>query len=290
MRHIDPFALEMLITVADTGGFTAAADRLGRTQSAVSTRIADVERMLGHRLLERTPRGVKLTPTGERLVAHARRWLQMERRMLDEIVGGKPSGRVRLGMPDDYVDVFLKPLVARFAAEHPTVEIEVRCDLSRQIEAEFGEGKHDLAVITRDHLKPTGELLRADRMVWVAARTHRPALDEPLPLALFTETCRMRPRILTALERAGLAYRIAYVSSHTAGVASAVESGIGITALVESTIPPTLRRITPEEGLPDLPIAEVAMLVSAQPSAATARLALAFRAAFAGRQDLLLSA
>lgn len=283
MRHVDPFALEMLITVADLGGFTAAADKLGRTQSAVSTRIADLEQDIGKRLLERGARGVTLTEAGEKLVGHARRWLHQEKLMLNDIKGLPALGRVRLGMPDDYVDVFLRPIVARFAREHPQLEIEVRCDLSRQIEADFSQGRFDLAVITRDHLKPTGELLRAEPMVWVAARSHRPEDDDPLPLALFSETCRMRPRILAALDQAHRAHRVAYVSSHTAGVLSAVESGFCVTALVQSTVPGDLRRLGGESGLPELPSAEVAMLTPARPEPAAQRLADAFREAFAKR-------
>ena len=284
MRHVDPFALEMLITVADMGGFTAAADKLGRTQSAVSTRIADLEKDFGQRLLDRGARGVTLTAAGEKLVGRARRWLQQERLMIDDIRGAPAQGRVRLGMPDDYVDVFLRPIVARFAQEHPQVEIEVRCDLSRQIEADFAEGKFDLGVITRDHLKPSGELLRADPMIWVAGKGHRPELESPLPLALFSESCRMRPRILAALDRAQAPHRIAYVSSHTAGVVSAVESGFCVTALAESTVPQTLRRIGKEAALPDLPRAEIALLMPLRPNAAAARLGEAFREVFLSRQ------
>lgn len=281
MRHLDPFALEMLVTVADLGRFTAAADKLGRTQSAVSTRIADLEKDFGQMLLERGTRGVTLTAAGEKLVGHARRWLQQERVMLDDMKGGPAMGRVRLGMPDDYIDVFLRPIVARFAREHPQVEIEVRCDLSKQIEADFGAGRFDLAVIARDHLKPSGELLRADQMVWVAAKGHRPELETPLPLALFSETCRMRPRIIEALDRTQRVHRIAYVSSHTTGVVSAVESGFCLTALSESTVPASLRRLGVEAALPDLPTVEIAMLTPIRPNAAAGRLASAFREAFA---------
>lgn len=283
MRHVDPFALEMLITVADMGGFTAAADKLGRTQSAVSTRIADLEKDLGQRLMIRGARGVTLTAAGEKLIGHARRWLMQERLMLDDVKGIPALGRVRLGMPDDYVDVFLRPIVAQFVREHPQVEIEVRCDLSKRIEADFNDGLFDLAVITRDHMKPTGELLRADAMVWVAAKAHRPELEDPLPLALFSEACRMRPRILAALDHARRPHRIAYVSSHTSGVVSAVESGFCITALSESTVPQSLRCLGADAALPALPTAEIAMLTPIRPEPAAGRLADAFREAFAQR-------
>ena len=80
--HYDLAALGMLVAVAETGGFTAASARLGRTQSAISVRIQDLESQLGHKLLERSRRGVTPTDAGERLIAHARRLLAVEREAL----------------------------------------------------------------------------------------------------------------------------------------------------------------------------------------------------------------
>ncbi len=117
--HFDLAALDMLVAVVESGGFTAAGARLGRTQSAISVRIQDLETQLGHRLLERSRRGVVPTPAGERLLAHARRLLAIQREALDDLGGSSASGRLRIGIPDDYVDAFLRPLIARFAAEHP---------------------------------------------------------------------------------------------------------------------------------------------------------------------------
>ncbi len=94
----------------------------------------------------------------------------------------------------------------------------------------------------------------------------------------------MRPRILAALDRTQTPHRIAYVSSHTAGVVSAVESGFCVTALAESTVPDTLRRIGKEASLPDLPRAEIALLMPLRPNAAAARLGEAFREVFLNRQ------
>lgn len=93
----------------------------------------------------------------------------------------------------------------------------------------------------------------------------------------------MRPRILAALDRAGIPHRAAYVSSHTSGVLSAVDTGFCLTALVGSTVPAHFRRLGVEDGLPTLPPAEVAMLVPARPTQAAERLASAIRTAFASR-------
>jgi DNA-binding transcriptional LysR family regulator len=277
MSHFDLAALDMLVTVAETGGFTAASQRLGRTQSAVSVRIQDLESQLGHRLLERSRRGVTPTDAGERLIAHARRLLAIEREALADLAGDRASGRLRIGIPDDYVDAYLRPLIARFAAEHPKVELELRCDLSKRIEPALAAGEFDLAVVTQDPNRPVGEVVRREPVVWVAARGHRPELQETLPLALFSEGCRVRPRVLAALAREGKTHRLVFSCSHTSGMLSAVEAGFCITAITESAIPPSLRRLGVADGLPPLFELSVGLIMAPQPSLAARRFADALR-------------
>jgi DNA-binding transcriptional LysR family regulator len=65
------------VTVADTGGFTSAARRLNRTQSAISMRVRRLEEFLGKPVLHRNGVGVRLTPDGEVLLRHARRMLKL---------------------------------------------------------------------------------------------------------------------------------------------------------------------------------------------------------------------
>lgn len=282
MSHFDLAALDMLVAVAETGGFTAAGVRLGRTQSAISVRIQDLESAVGRRLLERSRRGVTPTDAGERLIAHARRLLAIEREALADLAGDAATGRLRIGIPDDYVDAYMRPLIARFSAEHPKVELELNCDLSKRIEPMIAAGGYDLAVVTQDPDRPVGEMLRREPLVWVAGRGHRPELQETLPLALFAEGCRARPRILATLKRAGRAHRIVFSSSHMAGVLSAVEAGLCISAITESAVPAGLRRLGEGDGLPPLFELSVGLILGPQPSLAARRFAAALRAEMAG--------
>lgn len=277
MSHFDLAALAMFVAVVETGGFTAASERLSRTQSAVSVRIQDLESQLGHKLLERSRRGVAPTAAGERLLAHARRLLAIEREALADLGGETASGRLRIGIPDDYMDAYLRPLIARFAADNPKVELELRCDLSKRIEPALAAGEFDLAVVTQDPSQPVGEVLRREPMVWVAAKGHRPELQEILPLALFSDGCRARPRILSALGAAGKAHRLVFSCSHTSGMLSAVEAGFCVTALTESAVPQSLRRLGTPEGLPALPDLAVGLIVGPQPGLAARRFADALR-------------
>ena len=275
--HFDLAALGMLVAVAETGGFTAASARLGRTQSAISVRIQDLENQLGHKLLERSRRGVTPTDAGERLIAHARRLLAVEREALADLAGETPTGRLRIGVPDDYMDAYLRPLIARFAVEHPKVELEVHCDLSKRIEPALKAGDLDLAVVSQDPSRPMGEVLRREPMIWVAARGHRPELQETLPLALFSEGCRARSRILGALNSTGRAYRLVFSCSHTSGVLSAVEGGFCVTAITESAVPPSLRRLGAAEGLPPLFELTVGLIMAPRPGLAAQRFADSLR-------------
>jgi len=253
--HLDLDALAMLVAVAETGGFTAAGQRLGRTQSAISGRIQDLEATLGRQLLERSRRGVTPTEAGERLLAHARRLLAVECEARAELAGDKASGRLRIGVPDDYVDAYLRPLIMRFSAEHPRVELEVHCELSKRIEPAVAAGELDLAGITQDPGRPKGERLRREPLVWVAGRGHRPELDETLPLGLFNEGCRARPRILAALEAAERPHRLGFC------------------------VPTGLRRLTPGDGLPALFELSVALLIAPGAGLAARHFAQALREA-----------
>ncbi|MCB4767997.1 LysR family transcriptional regulator [Ancylobacter sp. Lp-2] len=281
MRHLDTESLGMLIAVVDNGGFTAAAERVGRTQSAVSARIAQLEENLGVRLLERSRRGISLTETGERLVAHARRMLAFESEALADMKGGTPEGSVRLGMPDDYVDAYFTPVISRFAAAYPRVEISIRCDLSKTLEPEVERGQIDVALFTRDLNRPTGELLKREKLLWLAARGHRPERQDPLPLALFPTGCRARPHIAAALDDAGLRWRVACTSSSQGGIYSAVETGLCITAMAECAAPSEWRRLGAADGLPPLPDLEIGLLLSPSASTAARRLADTLRGALA---------
>lgn len=282
MRHLDTESLGMLIAIVDNGGFTAAAERVGRTQSAVSARIAQLEENLGVRLLERSRRGISLTETGERLVAHARRMLAFESEALADLKGGAPEGSVRLGMPEEFVAAYFSPAIARFSATYPRVEVSVRCDLSKLLEPEVERGQIDVALVIRDLNRPTGELLKREKLLWLAARGHRPERHDPLPLALSPTGCRVRPHISTALDGAGRSWRVACTSSTQGGIIAAVEAGLSVTALPECAAPSDWRRLGPADGMPPLPDMQVALLLSPNASVAARRLAETFRAAVAG--------
>lgn len=256
---LDLECLRALVAVVEEGGFTAAALRLNRTQSAVSMQIRRLEDQLGQRLLARDRKPVAATPVGTDLLGYARRMLALNDDAMSSLTGSGIAGKLRLGTPDDYALTLLPPLIARFAASHPRVEIEIVCGMSNDLELQVQAGRLDLAMLTRRPGSPPGDLLRREQLVWVAAMDHRPEWLDPIPLALFPEDCIFRPLTTGALDDAGRAWRVAYTASSIAGVLSAVSSGLAITPLAAATVPPGYRRLGPADGLPALPVIEIAL-------------------------------
>lgn len=270
---LDLDQLRALVTVVETGGFTPAGERLGRTQSAVSMQIRKLEDAVGKRLLERSPRGVSVTLAGEQVVGLARRMLQIHDEAIDSLTGTITTGAVNFGMPDDYAEMILPPLLARFAADYPLVEINVRCAPTVELIPRLDSGELDMALLTRHKGDPMGRLVKQEPLVWVAAPGFRPELIDPLPLALFQESCLFRPLIAGALEKAGRRYRIAFSGSSIAAVLAVVKSGLCLTALARGSVPPGWRFIGEAEGLPALPMEEIALRLRPSPTQAARLLA-----------------
>src|SRR6185503_4376036 len=125
---LDVKRLRVLREVAAHGSFSAAAEALAYTQSAVSQQIAALEREAGTVLVDRNARGVKLTEAGEALVRHADAILT---RLADaeaelEAIAGLRGGRLRLAAFPT-VGATLMPLaIATFRERHPDIELTVR--------------------------------------------------------------------------------------------------------------------------------------------------------------------
>ena len=161
MEQIDPNDLLIFVRVVDEGSFTAAADRLGLPKSTVSRRLSQLEERLGERLLLRTTRRLNITEFGSALLEHAR---QVETEVgavaaLAENRQARPSGRLRVSMPNDFANLLLTDMLAAFSALHPAVTLEL--DLSPRRVDLLGEN-FDLAI--RMGALPDDTLLAARRL------------------------------------------------------------------------------------------------------------------------------
>lgn len=231
MDRLNSELLRTFIAIAETGSVTGGAELIGRSQSAASLQIKQIEACLGRPVFDRHGRGVGLTSAGERLLPVARQVLRTLDRTVREIRGTALAGRLRLGLPDGYGKETLSRIVATFAETHPQVELDVRSALSTGFPKALESGALDLAVHEVPELGAGMELLRADELRWMAATAHGAEQREPLPVALFDRACWWRDAALRSLDAAGRAYRIVYSSESMRGVLGAVEAGIAVSLL-----------------------------------------------------------
>ena len=283
---IDPDLLRSFVLVAEGGSVTRAALRVGRTQSAVSMQMRRLEEALGQPLLLRGPRGLSPTPHGMWLLDRARRLLAMHDEIVANFRAPGIAGQVRLGSPDDYALLWLPRILAGFAEAHPSAEVEVVCLPSSELLACFDKGGLDITLFSGGNEAPgvPAERLWRGPLRWVGPVSRPTHLMRPVPLVLSHTACTWRIAATTALERAGLPWRMAYSSASQTGTHAVVLAGLGVTVGLTAALPPGLRLLGPEDGMPALPELEIAML--RHPGAAAEALADHIRQGFRGGDGL----
>ena len=127
-RPIDLNRLSFFVAVVESGGFTAAADRLKVTKALVSQQISKLETELGVSLFTRTTRKVSLTEAGEVFYADCTALLGQTEVAIERITAGQvePKGTLRLLVPMDYATDVLAPICAAFNRLHPAIKIELQ--------------------------------------------------------------------------------------------------------------------------------------------------------------------
>lgn len=253
---IDSDILQTFAAIADTGGFTRAGERVGRTQSAVSMQMKRLEETVGRALFERDGRQVRLTADGESLLSYARRILRLQEEALAAFHTPEMSGHVRIGIFDDLAVRFLPRILARFAKTHPLVELDVYAEDSLPLAALYREGKLDIALLGSDHLQPgEGEIVMSEPLVWVTSSRHCVHEMDPVPVALTEYGCSWRRSAVRALQVAGRAFRICYSSRNHAGLVAPVEAGLAVSTLPYSSVREDMRILTSQDGF--LPLQEL---------------------------------
>ena len=260
MKHRDLQTdwLRCFVAVVDAGSLSGAAGDVHRSQSAVSMQLKKLETAVGLPLIRRGPRRLELTSHGETLLGYARRILALHAEAENELHGEQLSGRVRLGVPDDYAEKYLTPVLKRFAPQHSGVEIELVCEQSTSLIPRVARGELDIALVSRDHAR-RGTLLFHEPMVWVGTTQFELWRRNPIPIAVYEAESLARRSAIHSLAQQGRRYKVVYNSSSLAGQLAAVESGLAVAALTQCSAPGHLRILGNEEGLGPLEPMEVAV-------------------------------
>lgn len=278
---LDLDLLRTFVAIAETGSFTAAANAVFRTPSAVSMQIKKLEDLLRCPVFTRDARSVSLTADGEVLMGYARRLLAINREAVAKFIAPDIRGVVRLGSPDDYGERVLPSVLKRFAQTHPAIAVDVIIDQSSNLKRRMADRMLDIMLFTCCRSVPQeAEVLLTEPVVWAGAKGGSAHMREPLPLSLWEEGCVWRADAIEALGRAGRDYRVAYMSAHTAGQRAAILSDLAIAPLPKSFIGSEVVALGPKDGLPELANYNLAMIVAPEASAPVQAAADHIRATF----------
>jgi DNA-binding transcriptional LysR family regulator len=249
--------LRTFITLAEAKNFTKTGTQVNLSQSAVSMQIKRLENEVGKKLFDRIGKTVKLTTEGNILINYARRMVKEHDEAVAALSNPNLEGHIRFGSPEHYTAGVLPNLLARFAHSYPDVTVEMHCENSDVIKDWVDKGELDLGICTQ--ISEGGQVIAHDPVVWAVSPEFVLQRYKPLSLATFEEGCIFRTWALEALEKAGIEYRIVYVTRSISGLLDAITSGFAIAPIIKSNVPLDLKIAGIEEGLPILPVSNIAL-------------------------------
>jgi DNA-binding transcriptional LysR family regulator len=247
---LDVRRMRVLREVAQRGSFSAAAEALSFTQSAVSQQIAALEREAGTTLVERSVRGIRLTDAGRALVRHTDailgRLAEAEAEL--EAIAGLRGGRLRMASFESAGATLMPLAIATFRERHPAVELSLSLAEPMDSLPKLKSGELEIALTfdPNDIAVPSGESgehehLLDDPLYLALARDHPLANKRNLRLADLagdawiegTPNCACSEMTRRACERAGFVPRIAFESDDYAAIQGFVAAGVGVALIAE---------------------------------------------------------
>jgi len=252
-RNIDVALLRAFVAVLESGSMTMASAKLNVTQGAISQQIKRLEAFLQKKLVNRKGAGLSATVDGERLFLHAQRLIGLNDEVMGLMTAPEFTGVVRLGIPYDIVSPFAAPILQSFAQAYPRVRLELALDSTNDLKKSLARGDIDLMLSTESHTPKGAERLIRSDLVWAGAVNGTSYKRTPLPLILCNENCLFRPAMLAVLEKAGRDWNITDATRNMDATFAMLQADIGITALLETTVPSGIAVLGAEDGLPELP-------------------------------------
>jgi DNA-binding transcriptional LysR family regulator len=278
MTTLDVDAVRAFVAIADHRSFTRAARMLGTTQGALSVRLKRLEERIGHKLIERTPRSVRVSMRGALFLDAARDFLAAHERA----IAGLSLDRRRfvLGIATHIGGAEVPTLLARLNAHDPALTIEVRLNDAPTLLQAFDCGEVDAAIIRREDDRRDGEMLAPEHFGWFATPDFVHRAGEPLRLAASSPSCGIRNIANGALDAAGIAWTEVFLGCGSFVVAEAVQAGLAAAVFSRRLAPASTVEISQRFGLPALPPSEIVLLstlTDARSRAILKELAKAFR-------------
>ena len=242
MKNLPMALLRAFVSVAQLNSFTKAGEILGRSQPAVSLQIQRLEELVDEPLLSRIGKNLELTEAGESLYDYANQILTLNDLAISQLSKSSISGKIRLGIPSEFATVLLPKIVSRFAKAYP-----------------------NLILALEDKPSAIGsDLVKTDDLVWVASADHNAQKVSTVPLIAAAEGCIYRHRAISVLDKSQQPWQIVYTNPDLTGIQYAIQEGLGVTVLAKSTVPKTLKILSPSARFPDLGKVGISLICSSR--------------------------
>jgi DNA-binding transcriptional LysR family regulator len=273
--------LNVLKEVAYHGSFSAAAEALSYTQSAVSQQIATLEAETGMALLERHPRGVTLTAAGQALVGHAEgilARLETAEAALSAIAGLR-GGRLRMASFSTAGATLMPLAIATFRASYPDVELTLEEGEPEEIVPRLRAGELDLALLFEfgEEIRLQRDMTRVDLLVdpmfLALPKEHRLATRKKIRLEdlahdAWVQTSSASPcarHVVRSCHAAGFEPNVAFESDDYQTVQGLVAAGVGVALIPELALSVVREDIVIRALSPNQPVRQV---IAAAPAGA----------------------
>lgn len=247
---LDIATVRAFLLVANLQSFTRAAEALGTTQAAVSLKLQRLETLLGKRLVERSPRAVRLTADGADFLDRARALMEAHDRAFSGEAATAQS--LSLGISDHAAGPELVPLLERLHAMSANLTLAVTIGFSREMQEAYDAGELDAVIVRQEGSRRGGEKLADDEFGWFASRRFMVRKGEALPLATLAPPCGVRAIAVRALDKARTPWRERFVGGGVTAVVAAALAGLAIAPLARRIAPPGLVDVGPAHKLPRL--------------------------------------
>lgn len=244
MKQLSLDNLRTFVSVIELGGYAKAGEWLGRSQPAISLQIKKLEEQVGRKLF--TKMGQRHFPSsdGNWLYPKAKEMLAMNDAIFRSLSPAPLSGRLRLGIPNEFASTLLPGLIGEFSKRYPDVSLEVTSALSRDLLHPSKRDGFDLILaLVNPEEEAAGELIIEDDLVWVGDPL-RPFSGDSIALVLAPDGCMYRSRVIEQLKQQTRAWKITYTNADLSGLVAAIQQGLGVTALARSSMPENLRELT----------------------------------------------
>lgn len=258
MKALDLDAVKAFVLIADMQSFTRAAQALDTTQSAISLKLRRLEDQLGRRLLERTPRQVRLSAEGAVFLDAARSLVGAHERAVTSFQ--VEQRRLTIGISHQIVGSELPALLRHMNEHDPSLLIEMRVAGSREVMQAYEEGGLDAALVLQpENRRDQGEALFSEDFAWIAAANWKLQPGYPLPLSTQGESCSIRAGAVRALDQAGIPWTEVFIGKGAAVVGAAAAAGLAVAVIARRTAPSGTVDIGPALSLPKLPRQDVVL-------------------------------